>query len=75
MISILNLLNDRRDIIDQLETSYSITMDKLSTLHQQVTNDTQLSDLSNKIQSSNQELSKLLSQVTAKLPSNIKITK
>ncbi len=62
------VLKIRQQTIDNLQTVYATSQDQLAALQQQLLSDSQISDLNTKIQSSNQELTKLLTQVQSVKP-------
>ena len=71
--TLTSLLKGRQQTIDDLKKAYASSQDQLIALQQQLVSDTQISDLSTKIRSSTQDLTKLLTQVqSVKSPLSIK---
>ena len=58
-------LNSRQQAIDAVNKAYTDNQDKLAALQHQLSSDTQVQDLSAKVDSSTQSLSKLVTQAQA----------
>ncbi len=67
--ALLDIMKTRQRAIDDLDKIYAENQERLSSLSQQLNADTQISDLSSKVQSSTQDLLKLVTQVqSVKIP-------